>query len=102
MALVHLSRFNLSKGSEPQLLVRDGINPNNVFPGSKPGQLNPKRGKKYAQSKQAFEHNRAKYRVWADEMRIVKTCTRDGTAILSYEIRNFETAGHTLKKFTLM
>ena len=34
----------------------------------------------------------------ADEMRIVKTCTRDGTAILSYEIRNLQTAGHTLKR----
>ena len=44
LALVHLSRFNLSKGSEPQLLVRDGINPNNVFSGLKTRTTEPKKG----------------------------------------------------------
>jgi hypothetical protein len=123
VALIEFSSCN-SGDPPPVLLPRPGVHPSAVRPGEdlsavaiavpamaasalaapQPSALPPvRRSRSYLVAKRAFEQNKQKYGVWADELIVVKSATIDGTGLVSYRIRGLRTNGHFIRKlhFTL-
>jgi hypothetical protein len=56
------------------------------------------KSKQYRLAKQAFEENRDRYGIWAEELSIVKTASIDGTATVSYRITGLHGLTQNIKR----
>jgi CHAT domain len=123
VALIEFSSCN-SGDPPPVLLPRAGVEPSSVRPGEdlsgvsiavppvaasasatlQPPAMPPvRRSGQFHLAKRAFEQDRQKYGVWADELIVVKSATIDGTGLVTYRVRGLRTNGHFIRKlhFTL-
>lgn len=98
LALVEFAKFELPPESQPILITREGVDAHAVLPSEEPHNVRVGRNKRLTEHKQAFEHNQKKYKIWADELSITKTCLRDGSSVLTYEIRNLQCSQQLIEK----
>ncbi len=98
LALISSAKFELAPENQPVLITRDGVDAHAVFPSAERYNVRAAKNKQFTENKHAFEHNLEKYKVWADELSITKTCSRDGSSVLTYEIRNLQSSQQLVEK----